>query len=185
MYSNDLSHDLLTWIKGHFFGKYRGTVSDNKDTTNRGRLKVSVPAVLGKVESWAMPCVPYAGKGVGFYSLPEAGTGVWVEFEAGDPSCPIWTGCFWADNELPDSGGADVKIWKTGKVTLRIDDSADELKIETTSQSTVTLSDDIQSESGGAKHTVGSSGVVSELGVGKVEVTAASVSVNNGAMEIV
>jgi len=184
MHDDDLSELLLTWIKGHFFGKYRGTVSDNADPTNRGRLKVKVPAVLGSVESWAMPCVPYAGKKVGFYSLPEPGTGIWVEFEAGDPSYPIWSGCFWADNELPDSGGAPIKIWKTEKLTLRIDDDGDELKLETTSGSKVTLASDIQSESGGAKHTVGSSGVVSELAAGKVEVGPATVKVNNGAWEV-
>ena len=37
---------------------------------------------------------------------------------------------------------------------------------------------------GGASHTVGSDGVVSELGAGKVEVTTASVSVNSGALEV-
>jgi hypothetical protein len=26
---------------------------------------------------------------------------VWVEFEAGDPSYPIWVGCFWADGQVP------------------------------------------------------------------------------------
>jgi uncharacterized protein involved in type VI secretion and phage assembly len=184
MINDDLNQDLLTWVRGHFFGKYRGTVSDNADPTNRGRIKVKVPAVLGTVESWAMPCVPYAGQGVGFYSLPASGTGIWVEFEAGDPSFPIWTGCFWGDGELPDPGGAAIKVWKTDKVTVRIDDDSDELKMETTSQSTVTLASDIKSESGGATHTVGSSGIVSELGIGKVEVTAAAVKVNSGAMEV-
>ncbi len=181
---DDFDEDVLTWIRGHFFGKYRGTVSDNADPTERGRLKVKVPAVLGTVESWAMPCVPYAGAGVGFYSLPEPGTGVWVEFEAGDPSYPIWTGCFWADNELPDSGGAPIKIWKTEKLTVRIDDDADELMLQTNSQSTVTLAADITSESGGATQTVGSAGVVSERGSGKVEVTSTAVKVNNGALEV-
>ena len=184
MISDDLMHELLTWVKGHFFGKYRGTVSDNADPTNRGRLKVKVPAVLGSVESWAMPCVPYAGASVGFYSLPEPGTGIWVEFEAGDPSYPVWTGCFWGDNELPDSGGAAIKIWKTEKLTLRMDDNSDEMKLETTSGSKVTLESDVKTESGGATHTVGSSGVVSELNAGKVEVTSASVKVNNGAWEV-
>jgi uncharacterized protein involved in type VI secretion and phage assembly len=182
--NDDVNEQLLTWIRGHFFGKYRGTVSDNADPANRGRIKVKVPAVLGSVESWAMPCVPYAGKSVGFYSLPAAGTGVWVEFERGDPSFPVWTGCFWADGELPDPGGAKIKIWKTDKVTLRIDDDNDELKMQTTSNSVVTLASDIKSESGNAKHTVGSSGVVSELGSGKVEVTSSSVKVNGGAMEV-
>jgi uncharacterized protein involved in type VI secretion and phage assembly len=184
MNTDDLTQQLLTWVRGHFFGKYRGTVSDNNDPTSRGRLKVKVPSVLGTVESWAMPCVPYAGDSVGFYSLPATGVGVWVEFEAGDPSYPIWTGCFWGDNELPDTTGPSIKIWKTDKVTFRIDDDNDELKMETTSQSTVTLASDITSESNGAKHTVGSSGVVSELGSGKVEVTTATVSLNNGAFEV-
>jgi uncharacterized protein involved in type VI secretion and phage assembly len=180
---DDLSAELLRWVKAHYFGKYRGTVSDNSDPTNRGRLKVKVPSVLGTVESWAMPCVPYAGDKVGFYTLPEPGTGVWVEFEAGDPSFPIWSGCFWADNELPDPGGAPIKILKTNKVTFRIDDDNDELKMEVSSGSKITIASDIQSEST-AKHTVGSSGVVSELQAGKVEVTSASVKINGGAFEV-
>ncbi len=184
MSTDEIQQELIRWVRGHFFGKYRGTVSDNADPANRGRLRVRVPAVLGDVEVWAMPCVPYAGNGVGFYTLPEAGTGVWVEFEAGDPSFPIWTGFFWADNELPDPGGATVKIWKTEKVTVRIDDSGDELAMKTTSNSVVTLASDIKSESGGASHTVGSAGVVSGLGSGKVEVTAIAVKVNNGALEV-
>lgn len=184
MMTDDVTQELLMWVRGHFFGKYRGTVSDNSDPDNRGRIKVKVPSVLGTVEAWAMPCVPYAGDGVGFYSLPATGAGIWVEFEAGDPSYPIWTGCFWADNELPDPGGAPIKIWKTEKVTFRIDDDNDELKMEMTSGSKVTLASDIQSESSNAKHTVGSSGVVSELGSGKVEVTSSAVKVNNGAIEV-
>ena len=182
--SREELQSLVDWVRGHYFGKYRGTVADNADPTSRGRLKVKVPAILASLEVWAMPCVPYAGAGVGFYSLPAVGAGVWIEFEAGDPSYPVWTGCFWADNELPDSGGAPVKIWKTDKITVRIDDNADELKMQTTSQSQVTLASDIKSESGGGKHTVGSAGVVSELAAGKVEVTAATVKVNNGAWEV-
>ena len=39
-------------------------------------------------------------------------------------------------------------------------------------------------ESGGSAHTVGSGGVVSDGGGGKVEVSAVSVKVNDGAMEV-
>ena len=181
----DLNQELLAWIRGHFFGKYRGTVLDNSDSTNRGRLKVSVPSVLGDVDVWAVPCVPYAGDGVGFYSLPEPGTGVWVEFEAGDPSFAIWTGCFWGDGQLPDPGGASIKIWKTKSLTIRIDDDGDELKMSTTSGSTVTLSSDVKTESGGAQHSVGSSGIVSDSGgTGKAEVTQSGVSLDNGALQV-
>jgi uncharacterized protein involved in type VI secretion and phage assembly len=180
----DAGERALDWIRAHCFGKYRGLVVDNADPTSRGRIKVRVPAVLGDLEVWSMPCVPYAGEGVGFYSLPEPDTGVWIEFEAGDPSFPVWTGCFWADGQLPDAGGAAIKIWKTEKLTVRIDDSGDEMRLETASRSRITLAGDVKTESGEAAHVVGGSGVVSELGAGKVEVTTASVRVNNGALEV-
>ena len=96
-----LVQQLLEWTRNKFFGKYRGLVTDNNDTTNRGRVKVQVPAVLNELEIWALPCLPYAGNNVGIYTIPEPGAGVWVEFEGGNPSFPIWTGGFWADDELP------------------------------------------------------------------------------------
>lgn len=181
---NQDAQQLLSWVRGHFFGKYRGVVKDNADSANVGRLKVTVPSVLGTLELWAMPCVPYAGDGVGFYSLPEAGTGVWVEFEAGDPSYPVWTGFFWGSGQLPDSGGAAVKIWKTQKVTIRIDDDADEIVTSSSSDTKVTLAKEAKTESNGATHTVSSSGVTSEKGSGKVEVTDSAVKINSGAFEV-
>ena len=176
---------LMTWVQSLWFGKYLGLVVDNGDPAKHGRLKVTVPAVLDDVEVWAMPCVPYAGVGVGFYSLPEPKTGVWIEFEAGELKFPIWSGCFWADGELPASGGASVKIWKTERLTLRLDDDRDELKLQNDAESTLTLAADAVTESGGATHTVGSAAVTSEAGgLGKLEVTPASVSLNSGAFEV-
>ena len=101
MQEHELMGDMLEVMQGCFFGKYRGTVTDNNDPTGRGRLEVLVPAVMGEQPVWALPCTPYAGDNMGVYMVPEPGTGVWVEFEAGDPSYPIWVGCFWGDNEAP------------------------------------------------------------------------------------
>lgn len=98
------------------YGKYRGTVSDNQDPRGQGRLRAKVPEILGEVESgWAMPCAPYAGDGMGIFAVPAQGAGVWIEFEAGDVSRPIWSGCWWASNTVPnDEAGTaatpDVKI---------------------------------------------------------------------------
>lgn len=103
MENYDMMHDIAEVMEGRFFGKYRGTVKDNKDPTQRGRLEVLVPAVMDQEPVWAMPCVPYAGDNMGFYAVPEPGAGVWVEFEAGDPSYPIWVGCYWADNQVPQN----------------------------------------------------------------------------------
>jgi hypothetical protein len=99
--NQQITERLLDYVRNRYFGKYRGIVKDNADPSNRGRLKVIVPAVLEDVEVWALPCVPYTGNGTGTFWVPEPDAGVWVEFEAGDCSYPIWTGGFWADDELP------------------------------------------------------------------------------------
>lgn len=109
-----------------FFGKYRGKVVGNVDPLYRGRLQVVVPAVLGEGRvSWAMPCVPYAGKNVGFYVLPPVSANVWVEFEGGDPDFPIWSGCFWSQGELPlpPPAPATTKMLKTDTISLTLDDA--------------------------------------------------------------
>jgi hypothetical protein len=82
-----------------FFGLFRGTVMQNVDPERRGRLLVTVPDVLKVLPStWAEPSVPLAGPTgppSGIYAVPSIGTGVWVQFEHGDPNYPIWTGCRW------------------------------------------------------------------------------------------
>jgi uncharacterized protein involved in type VI secretion and phage assembly len=79
-----------------YFGKYRGVVLNNVDPMQSGRLLVQVPDVLGlSTSSWAMGSFPVTGKQMGFWSIPQIGTGVWVEFEQGDVDHPIWTGCWY------------------------------------------------------------------------------------------
>ncbi len=79
-----------------FYGKYRGTVINNIDPLQLGRIQAMVPDVSGFIPtSWAMPCVPIAGKQMGTFMVPQIGAGVWIEFEQGDPDYPIWVGGFW------------------------------------------------------------------------------------------
>jgi hypothetical protein len=89
-----------------YLGKFRGTVIQNIDPEQRGRLQLMVPDVLGLVPStWAEPCVPLAGPTgppMGVYMVPPIGAGVWVEFEQGDPDYPVWVGCRWGlQSEIP------------------------------------------------------------------------------------
>jgi uncharacterized protein involved in type VI secretion and phage assembly len=122
-----------------FYGKYRGIVSDNKDPNGLGRIKATVQDVFGDKESgWAMPCLPYAGKGVGLYLIPPEKAFVWIEFEHGDPDYPVWSGCFWASGEVPVKSSKnetmpEKKVLKTDVGTITLNDSASEggITIET------------------------------------------------------
>jgi type VI secretion system (T6SS) baseplate-like injector VgrG len=79
-----------------YYGKYRGTVVNNVDPMQIGRIQAIVPAVSNVVPtSWAMPCVPVAGINTGVFTVPQVGSGVWIEFENGDPDYPVWVGGYW------------------------------------------------------------------------------------------
>lgn len=162
--------------RAKYYGKYRGRVVDNDDPQHRGRLRVQVPQVLDTAEVWAMPCVPFAGAGMGLFALPDQGTGVWVEFEAGNPSYPIWTGCFWNKDDISDSQPS-VKFFKTKKFKLTIDDSVGEITFENDSGTQVVL--DAQ-----GLHLKGSNVTAEATGGKKTELTVRSFSVNDGAFEV-
>ena len=69
---------------------------NNVDPMQIGRIQAMVPDVAGFVpSSWAMPCVPVAGINMGVFTVPPIGSGVWIEFERGDPDYPIWVGGYW------------------------------------------------------------------------------------------
>ena len=95
---------LVEQVERRFWGKYRGRVVDNEDPSGLGRLRVTVPSVLGPdvVTGWATACSPYGGAAdQGLFLIPERDSGVWVEFEEGDLEFPIWVGTFWS---RPDDG---------------------------------------------------------------------------------
>src|SRR5689334_4447142 len=120
-----------------YYGKYRGIVSDNKDELGLGRLRAVVPAVKGQNEtSWALPCVPFAGKGVGWFMIPPEKALVWIEFENGDWDQPIWSGCFWDPGQVPASPAVpDLKVLKTqsGAITINEQKGKTGITIETSS----------------------------------------------------
>jgi uncharacterized protein involved in type VI secretion and phage assembly len=111
--------DLVTDIGGtgaddsggqRFYGKYRATVVNNVDPLGIGRIQVFVADVSALLpSSWAMPCVPIAGVQSGVWMVPAVGSGVWVEFEQGDPDYPVWVGGFWGSRaDVPALAQAGV-----------------------------------------------------------------------------
>jgi uncharacterized protein involved in type VI secretion and phage assembly len=161
--------EILERVRNRFYGKYRGTVTDIDAATLR--IKAKVPAVLGEQESgWCVPCVPYAGDGFGFAFLPEPGSGVWIEFEGGDVSYPVWTGCYWRSGEIPSDAAPTKRaiVTKAG-LKLVLDDDAGSITVSDQAGNSVTLD---------------SSGITLARGSGKVVVGDAGVNVNDGALEV-
>jgi uncharacterized protein involved in type VI secretion and phage assembly len=165
-----------------FYGKYRGTVLNNVDPMQQGRLQVQVPDVAGLIPtSWAMPCVPVAGIQNGMMALPIIGSGVWVEFEQGNSDYPIWTGCFWGS-------AAEVPA-----LALATPPGLPAITFQTPLQNGVTVSD-LPGPSGGImlKSATGATLIVNDTGIyiqnGKgatITLVGPSVNINNGALVVI
>jgi hypothetical protein len=113
----DLIQDLIDRLDQRYVGKYRGVVHDNADPDHRGRIQAIVPRLLGPSTptGWALPSAPYAGPDQGLFTVPDKGAAVWVEFEEGDLSRPIWSGGFWGAPQDADVGRSD----STSRVAAR------------------------------------------------------------------
>ena len=168
----------------HFYGKYQGTVTDNADPQRRGRVRVEVRAVQGRNETtWAEACLPLSGaalSSMGVFCVPPKGAPVWVEFEAGDPERPIWSGCRFSDQ---------AEVPKAALAPGAAPDSR--LVLQTGGQSSIVLSD-VASEgirlrsSSGAQITIDATGItISTSGGAKIELKGNQVNINGQALEII
>jgi uncharacterized protein involved in type VI secretion and phage assembly len=164
---------------GKFHGKYRGVVLNNIDPLQSGRLMVQVPDVTGLApSSWAMPCVPVAGVQNGMYALPMIGSGVWIEYEQGNPDQPVWVGCFW---------GSAAEVPAMARLTPP---AVNSITLQTPLQNGITISD-MPGPTGGImlKSTTGATLIVNDTGIyiqnGKgasIVMVGPTVTVNNGAL---
>lgn len=86
---------------GRYYSFYRGVVLDNVDPEHMNRLQVAIPEVQGGIDIWALPFAQHGGLETGFkYLAPELGDTVWVMFEYGNPSKPLWTYCGWGSDQI-------------------------------------------------------------------------------------
>jgi uncharacterized protein involved in type VI secretion and phage assembly len=161
--------ELYQFVRGRYFGKFRGIVTDDSDPDKKGRIRARVAEVFGDVESpWAMPAVPYAGKSHGMIAIPKKGDGIWIEFEAGDRSRPIWSGCWWADNEKND-GGETMTLMTSGGHKLVLDDEKNEIHII---------------HAGGAEIALTLTDITLKVSSGQLVLSAAGINVNNGSFTV-
>lgn len=165
-----------------YYGKFRATVVNNVDPMQMGRIQVTVTDASNLIPStWAMPCVPLAGIQMGTYVLPRVGSGVWIEFEQGDPDFPIWVGGYWGSAaEVPALAHAGLPV-------------SPNIVLQTGGQNAIVISD-LPGPSGGImlKSTTGATIIVNDTGIiiqnGKgasIIMTGPTVNINNGALTVI
>ena len=191
-------------MRSRYYGKYRGMVVDVDDPEKLGRITAKVPEILqDETSPWALPAAPFAGPSHGLVLIPEVGDGVWIEFEAGDPSRPIWTGGWWASGELPDPGDTEVRVLATSTgQKLVLDDKNKEIHLVHSGGAEITMTDDditltigqsegkltsdqISLKIGTTEITMSTSELILKGGPSaQLKLSASGVDINNGAMKV-
>src|SRR5690349_5445094 len=164
---------LIERVDGRHYGKYRGRVTDNNDPDGLGRLRARVPRLLGDEETgWALPAFAYGGAAEqGLFAMPDVDAGVWIEFEGGDLSYPVWSGTWYTSGAIPDAATPAQKVLKTRSGhKLVLDDAGGSLTI---------------ADSNGNRITLDASGIeISDAHGNSITMSASGVSINNGALDI-
>ncbi len=163
-----------------YFGKYRGVVLDNIDEMMRGRILAEVPTVSALFPtSWCEPCLPLAGIQMGTYFVPQIGAGVWIEYEQGDPTRPIWTGCFWGSlAEVPVLAQAGLP-------------ASPSIVLQTSGQNIVMLSD-VPGALGGillktptGTLSISDTGIIIQSGASTISMLGTTITITNGAASLI
>ncbi len=165
-----------------YYGKHPGTVFNNVDPEGVGRIQAIVPGVPGlevAPTTWARPVAPLAGVQRGVYLVPELASGVWIEFERGDPRYPLWTGGFWGSRaEVPADAQLGLPVLPS-------------IVLQTSVKNTLAISEvpgptgGIMIRSGLASITVNDTGIIIQNGQGAVlQLLGPNVIVNNGALTV-
>jgi uncharacterized protein involved in type VI secretion and phage assembly len=165
-----------------YYGVYRGTVVNNIDPMQLGRIQAIAPDVGGDTPStWAMPCAPITGKQMGVFMVPQVGSGVWLQFEAGDLDRPVWIGGWWGvAAEVPALALAGVP-------------GDPNIVLQSALQNAMVISD-LPGPTGGImlRSTTGATIIVNDTGIyiqnGKgasIVMAGPTVTINNGALVIV
>ena len=155
------------------YGKFRGIVTNNQDPDQQGRIRAKVPELFGDDPTgWAMPCVPFAPPDAGWLALPEVDSNVWIEFEAGDPSRPIWVGGWWPQGKAPAVSSPSVKLLQTAaghKITLDDTSGSELVSVE---------------DKSGAKITLSQQSLELKKGSMKIQLTDSQITINDGALTV-
>lgn len=164
--------EIITIMRSRFYGKYKGIVAEIGENDYYCSIRAYVPAVYGEeiLSPWANPHVPFAGPNYGFVLLPKINDRVWIEFEGGDISRPIWTGYYWScDNEIPHTVENDIRVLVTPKGhKIILDDKNDEIRLQV-EDSEISLSNNE---------------IILQKGTSKIVIRDYEVNINEGALVV-
>ena len=140
---------------GRYYSQYRAIVLDPKpDDLNTGNIKVHIPRVQGGITSIARSKSFIGGPGFGCkFFAPHAGEIVWVEFENGNPTSPVWSYHTWGKDECPkdlqDIHTCGIVTPNGNKFLIQETEDSNKVSILINGGTTIEIEDDKMTINGG------------------------------------
>jgi hypothetical protein len=168
-----LPAEQIQIVSSRIYGKYKGIVKEVGEAEQLGYIKVEIPEIYGETinSPWVQPQTPFAGPNYGLLMLPKNGDRVWIEFEAGDISRPIWTGFWWSNKqEIPSPAGRETRVLVTPKGhKIVLDDENNEVYLIHASGPEIKLTSDE---------------ISLKIGASQIVINSNEVNINNGALVV-
>lgn len=117
---------------GLFLSIYRAIVTNNEDPENMGRIQAIVPGVIDEpLNYWILPIGNFGGKNYGTHIIPQVGSIVYVQFELGDTTKPLWFHGYHGTGDIPEGYSNPNHFWfmTPGGATVEIDDDKKEITL--------------------------------------------------------
>lgn len=162
-------------------------VTDNKDPSKLGRVKIKIPVLSNTDTTWWAPIVMLgAGKNRGWFFIPEVDDEVLVLFEHGDMSRPLVIGALWNGKDKPprtnSDGKNDERIFQSRKKHFLLFDDGSSGVVELAHEKgrKVVFDDNgivLQDEKGNSVKIDSNSGAITIEATGSLTIKAATVSI--------
>ena len=125
-----------------FYGNYRGEVVSVSDKKEAARVRIRVMGVYDNVPDSALPWAQYAdpffmsGVDSGSQIIPDIGDMVWVFFEGGNHTQPIYFAGAPSAKDMPKEASPKNRVIKTKKGhIIELDDTDEEERVKITHSS--------------------------------------------------
>ena len=107
----DLFFDTNERDDNRMYGLTLGIVTNTEDPDNLGRIKVKLPLrdEAENESAWARVIIPFAGKEMGVYFIPDVGDEVIVAFLGGQLEKPVIVGGVWSKSVKPPMANEEGK----------------------------------------------------------------------------
>jgi len=166
------------------YGLYRAKVVQRDDDRQRGRIKVQIPSITGSGKTqWVEACMNVGYDNGGDLAIPKIGDTVWIAFEEGDITKPVYVGNFFSAFKTPLIGyDQDTRVisWDNCKIYMK----GNQLLIKVGNSAILMTDSTVEIQEGNSAILMTDSKVETKVGNSAILMTDSTVEIKAGTIKL-